>query len=68
MLLPVAVYFVGQAVFGAYGGSGYGDFIGSIARKLLDGDLVAWFLVLSPYLAVQAVRLTLAGWRAAGKM
>ena len=68
VLLPVGIYFVGKAVFGAYGGDGYVEFLGSILRKLLTGDWVAWFLVLSPYFAVQTVRLTLAGWRASSRL
>lgn len=67
-LLPVAIWFVGNLVFGAYGGSGYGDFFNSLSGKLRSGNLVAWFLVLSPYLGIQVVRLALAGWRRVGKM
>lgn len=67
-LLPIGVYLVGQAVFGAYGGDGIGEFMGSIAKKLLAGDRVAWFLVMSPYIAIQSLRLTAAGFRAAGKL
>lgn len=67
VLLPAAVYFVGQAVFGAYGGGAYGDFFGMISAKLRSLDGVAWFLVLSPYLLWQCLRLTIFAWkRAAG--
>ncbi|MDJ0699844.1 MAG: hypothetical protein QNJ07_08315 [Woeseiaceae bacterium] len=68
LLLPLAVYFVGQAVFGAYGGSGYGEFFSSLAAKLISFEWVAWFLVLSPYLAIQTVRLTWRGWRASATL
>lgn len=67
-LLPMAVWLVGKTVFGAYGGAGYADFFGTLSSKIRSGDLVAWFLVLSPYLVWQCVRLTALGWRAAGKM
>jgi hypothetical protein len=68
VLLPIAIWFVGNLIFGAYGGSGYGDFFGGLASKLLSGNLVAWFLVLSPWLALQVVRVALIGWRHAGKL
>ncbi len=67
VLLPVAVYYVGQAVFGAYAGAGYGDFFGTISAKLRGLDGVAWFLVLSPYLFWQCVRLTILAWKRAGR-
>ena len=68
VILPVAVWLVGNLIFGAYGGTGYGDFFGRLSGKILSGDIVAWFLVLSPWLALQVVRMALAGWRLAGKM
>lgn len=64
-LLPIGIYVVGQQVFGSYGGHGYADFFGELTRKLLDFDVYAWFLVLSPYLFWQTLRLMRAGWRAA---
>lgn len=67
VLLPLAVFLVGQSVFGAYGGAGYGDFFGSISARLRGRDGVAWFLVLSPYLAWQCLRLTVRAWRRAGQ-
>lgn len=68
VLLPVVIWFVGKAVFGAYGGAGYAEFYGTLSGKIRSGNLVAWFLVLSPWLALQVVRLTAFGWRAVGKM
>lgn len=68
VLLPVAIWFVGKAVFGAYGGMGYGDFFGTLIGKIRGGDLVAWFLVLSPWLVLQIGRLMALGWRAAAKL
>ena len=68
VLLPILVWFVGKIVFGAYGGAGFAEFYGSLSGKIRAFDLAAWFLVLSPWLAWQAVRLTIFGWRKAGKM
>ena len=47
---------------------GFAEFYGTLSGKIRSGDLVAWFLVLSPWLAWQVVRLALLGWRAAAKM
>lgn len=66
VLMPIAIYFVGEKVFGAYAGAGYGDFFGTLSGKLRAFDGVAWFLVLSPYLAWQCLRLTALVWRLAG--
>ena len=68
VILPILIWFVGKAVFGAYGGAGYFEFFGTLSGKIRAGDAVAWFLVLSPWLAVQLIRLALAGWRLAGKV
>ncbi len=67
VLLPVGIYLVGDQVFGAYGGHGFGDFFGTISGKIRAGDWVAWFLTLSPYLAWQTVRLTALFWRVIGR-
>ena len=67
-ILPIAVWLVGNAVFGSYGGAGYSDFFGILASKLRSGDLAAWFLVLSPWLALQVIRLAVFGWRNATKL
>lgn len=64
LLLPVAIYAVGQQLFGNYGGYGYADFFGELTRKLRHADFYAWFLVLSPYLVWQILRVVRAGWRA----
>lgn len=68
IVLPVLIWFVGKAVFGAYGGAGFAEFYGTLSGKIRSGDLVAWFLVLSPWLAWQVMRLTVVGWRAASKL
>jgi hypothetical protein len=65
VLMPAALYLIGQDVFGEYGGRGYGDFFGTLSAKIRGGEKVAWFFVLSPYLAWQILRLTRYGWRLA---
>ena len=65
VVMPIATFVVGEQFFGAYGGHGYGDFFGTISSKIRAGDLVTWFLILSPYLAWQTVRLTAFGWKIA---
>ncbi len=68
VIMPIGVWFVGQAVFGAYGGTGYGDFFGTLSAKIRSGNAVAWFLVLAPWLMWQVLRLAALGWRAAAKL
>ena len=67
VLMPIAIYVVGQQVFGEYGGYGYGEFFGDLSAKIRGGKAVAWFLVLSPYLVWQVLRLTVFCWRLAGR-
>ena len=67
VLMPIVIYVVGQEIFGDYGGYGYADFFGTLSAKIRGGEPVAWFLVLSPYLAWQTVRLTFFGWRRASR-
>lgn len=67
VLMPIAIFWIGQSLFGAYGGQGYGDFFGTLSLKIRTGDRVAWFLVLSPYLVWQCLRLTAFAWRLSGK-
>lgn len=66
VLLPILIFLVGKGVFGPYEGDGFGGFYGTLGSKLGSGDWVAWFLVLSPYLGVQCLRLTAKLWRIAG--
>lgn len=68
VLLPIAIYLVGDAVFGDYGGDGFGGFFGALSGRIRNAEAVSWFLVLSPYLAWQLMRLTLLGWRLAGRL
>jgi hypothetical protein len=67
VVIPIIIYKVGQTVFGTYGGVGFADFFGTLNGKIRDGDTVAWFLALSPYLGWQCLRLMAFGWRLAGR-
>jgi hypothetical protein len=66
LLLPAAVYIVGSVIFGAFGGSGFGGFFGMLMGELQRGEPAVWFLVLSPYIVWQLLRLTFGAVRAAG--
>jgi len=65
-LLPLAVYTVGRVLFGEYGGTGFAAFYGMLHSELRSGSLSVWFLVLSPYLICQLLRLTVRAFRLAG--
>jgi len=66
VVVPIIIYKVGQTVFGTYGGVGFVDFFGTLNAKIRDGDTVAWFLVLSPYLGWQCLRLMAFFWKLTG--
>lgn len=59
LLLPIAIYIVGGEIFGAYSGSGFGDFYRDIHGDLRDGQSVVIFLLLSPYLVWQLLRASI---------
>ena len=63
VVVPMAIFLVGQQLFGEFGGQGYADFFGTLSAKVRGGEPVAWFFVLSPYLVWQTLRLTVFGWR-----
>ena len=63
LLLPIVVYLVGDKVFGEYSGAGFAAFFGTLHSDLRAGHSVVWFLVLSPYLVWQFLRLTMWGFR-----
>jgi len=67
VLVPFAVFSVGQVVFGDYGGIGYADFFATLSEKVRYFDGVAWFLILSPYIGWQCLRLLAAAWRVSGR-
>lgn len=64
VLMPVAIYSVGESVFGEYSGAGYSDFFSTLSAKVRSGDAVAWFLILSPYIGWQFLRLLGRSWKA----
>lgn len=59
VLLPLAIYFTGQSVFGEYGGAGFADFFRRLSGDIREGRPVVWFLVLSPYLILMLLRFTI---------
>ena len=66
VLVPLAVFFVGELVFGEYGGDGFGQFFESLLGKLTSADRFAWLLVLAPYVVLQLLRGMRIAWRWAG--
>lgn len=66
-VLPLCIWFVGQAVFGEYGSGGVISFFGALQRELFAGEPAVWFLLLSPYILWQVLRLTLWGFRRLGR-
>ncbi|MEQ8206994.1 MAG: hypothetical protein RIA65_12515 [Woeseia sp.] len=62
-ILPIAVYAVGHTVFGTYGGGEYNDFHKTLLTGLLQGQWAVIFLVLSPYLLLQTLRMTIKAFR-----
>ena len=67
VFLPFAVYIVGHAIFGDYGGGSYGHFFSELIGRIRTADPAAWFLALSPYLGWQSLRLVALGWRVTGQ-
>ena len=64
LLLPVAVYWVGGRVVGEYSAeSGVWGLIWDIWSDLAAGSVLAWILVVSPYLLIQLLRVARALWR-----
>lgn len=59
-LLPIAIFYTGQALLGAYSdqGHGIGHLYGDIFRDMGAGFLPAWLLVLSPWIGLQLIRLS----------
>lgn len=66
VLVPLAVFFVGELVFGEYGGDSFGQFFESLLGKLASADRFAWLLVVAPYLVLQLLRGMRIAWRRAG--
>jgi hypothetical protein len=64
VVLPAVIFIVGDAIFGEYGGTGFGDFYGALLTDLVNINIAAWFVVLSPYFVWQLLRMTFAAFRA----
>lgn len=59
LVLPIAVYWVGQLVIGPYeNDGGVVGLIGAIWDDLGRGSPAAWILVLSPYVVIQLFRVS----------
>lgn len=55
LVLPITAYMAGKRVIGAYEGRlGLRDYLGSIYGGAADGDLLAWWLLLTPVLIAVA--------------
>ena len=67
-VLPIFIYLIGGEVFGDYGKQGFSGFFGTLSGRVRNGDPVAVFLVLSPYLCWSILRLSIRGWRFAGRL
>ena len=63
VIAPIVIFLIGQRTLGEFGGYGYSDFFGSLSARIRQGDPLAWFFVLSPYLAWQVLRFSLFAWR-----
>lgn len=63
VLLPVVIYVIGKSVFGAYDGSGFATFYGTLQSEFRAGQPVVWFLTLSPYIGWQLFRGTIWAFR-----
>jgi len=64
LLLPPLIWLVGSRVFGPYSGGNARDLVDHYFRGLGQGQQAFWIIALGPYLAITALRLTLAGIRA----
>ncbi len=67
LILPLAIYMVGKSVFGEFGGTGFSGFNLTLHAAIRDGEPAVLFLVLAPYLIWQLSRLTVWGFRQAGR-
>jgi hypothetical protein len=68
LLLPIAVYFVGQKVIGEYApGRDAIDLVAAVWADLAGMRPAAWLLTASPYLVLQLLRLARHEWRRRGR-
>ncbi|MEO7387792.1 MAG: hypothetical protein ABIX37_12705 [Gammaproteobacteria bacterium] len=53
LVLPIASYMAGKRVIGAYEGKlGLSDYLGSVYGAAAHGEVLAWWLLLTPLLIV----------------
>lgn len=63
LLVPLSVYFVGTAIFGADSEDGGGAFAARFFAALADGSAAMWFMVTSPLIIWQLLRIAFHGAR-----
>ena len=63
LVVPIAIYLVGAEIFGEYAGAGFGDFYRDIHSDLRERQPVVIFLLISPYLVWQLLRLSIYAFR-----
>jgi hypothetical protein len=68
VVMPYIIYLVGESVFDSYAGAGYWHFFATLSAKVRSGDMVAWFLIFSPYMGWQCLRLAAKAWRVSGRI
>ncbi|MBV6417264.1 MAG: hypothetical protein CMLOHMNK_01910 [Steroidobacteraceae bacterium] len=67
-IVPIAVYFSGHEVFGAYTGGGLFRFWGDFFVALFRGNLPWWILALGPYALLMFIRATRVAWRQSARV
>lgn len=63
LLLPVAIWLVGDRLLGDYAHGGVGSLLADYYRGLAGGSLAFWIVAAGPYAAVWCVRLLRRGLR-----
>ena len=58
LILPICVFLVGKLVFGEFAGAGFGEFYRDIHSDLRSGEPDIVFLLFSPYIIWQLIRLS----------
>ena len=58
VVLPLLIYLVGEAVFGAYEGAGFSAFYGQLHGEFRAAEPAVVFLLLAPYILWQLLRAT----------
>ena len=63
LLIPAAIFLVGQQFLGPYERGGYFSFVRDIAAGVISGSWTFWLLVLAPYGGIWLIRLWRLVWR-----